>query len=111
MRLNNFRYRSGPELKTHVGLDPSLFGWVLPPRPLVFSTFREPLARFLSGFGYGMTLGAGRPGEVRICELPMEESFDTWKEEREHWERRVVETRKVATARNDTRPYQRLLRD
>lgn len=105
------RYRSGPELKTHVGLDPSLFGWVLPPRPLVFSTFRAPLARLLSGFGYGYTLGTGRPGEVRVCVLPSEDSFDTWQEAREDWVRRVVEARKVYTARGDAHPYQRLLRD
>ena len=42
---------------TDVGLDPSLFGWILPPKPMVFSTFRDPLERIFSSFHYGIQFG------------------------------------------------------
>ena len=50
-------FDAGAKITTHVGLDPSLFGWVLPPNPMVFSTFRDPLERIFSAFHYGIQFG------------------------------------------------------
>lgn len=50
-------FNAGPRITTHVGIDPSLFGWVLPPKPMVFSTFRDPLERIFSSFHYGIQFG------------------------------------------------------
>lgn len=60
-------YISGPNPQAHVGLDPSLFGWLYPNNPLVFSAFRDPIERLLSSFHYGIIYAAGRPGEVKMC--------------------------------------------
>ena len=49
-----------PSLHTHVAIDTSLFGWVLPQTPLVFSTFRDPINRLLSSFHYGIQFGGGK---------------------------------------------------
>ena len=95
-------YAFGPALKTHVGLDPSLFGWIFPKNPLVFSTFRDPVERLLSSFHYGMKFGAGRPGEVTKCTLPGVNSLVEWQD-------MVVNARKLATLKNDTHAYQQLL--
>jgi len=95
---------SSPNLKTHVGLDPSLFGLVLPKKPMVFSTFRDPVERLLSSFHYGMKFGGGRPGEVGKCDLPGHKRQAQWQES-------VVRARTVATTQNDTSDYQKLLRD
>ena len=99
------QYASAPMLKTHVGLDPSLFGWVLPRRPMVFGTFRDPVDRLLSGFHYGTRFGGGRPGEVQACTLPGRHAT------LEEWQRKMAEARGRAASRNDTTPYQRLLRE
>jgi len=49
-----------PSLHTHVAIDTSLFGWVLPQTPMVFSTFRDPVDRLLSSFHYGIQFGGGK---------------------------------------------------
>lgn len=97
-------YDFSPHLETHVGFDPTLLGWVLPPRPMIFSAFRDPVQRLLSSFHYGVTFGAGRPGEVLLCALP---GVDTLKE----WQARVVNARQLATASGDTSVYQQALRE
>jgi hypothetical protein len=61
------QFDAAQRLTTHVGLDPSLFGWILPPNPMVFSTFRDPLERIFSSFHYGIQFGGGRPGSVGRC--------------------------------------------
>lgn len=48
-----------PSLHTHVAVDTSLFGWLLPQRPMVFSTFRDPVDRLISSFHYGIQFGGG----------------------------------------------------
>lgn len=48
-----------PSLHTHVAIDTSLFGWLLPQSPMVFSTFRDPVDRLLSSFHYGIQFGGG----------------------------------------------------
>lgn len=98
-------YDYSPSLKTHVGLDPTLFGWILPENPMVFSTFREPIERLLSSFHYGIQFGGGRPGEVGKCMLPGVEKL-------EDWQARVMEARKaVDESRNDTTVYQNVLKE
>eukprot|EP00569_Conticribra_weissflogii_P001608 CAMPEP_0171351538 /NCGR_PEP_ID=MMETSP0878-20121228/39330_1 /TAXON_ID=67004 /ORGANISM="Thalassiosira weissflogii, Strain CCMP1336" /LENGTH=630 /DNA_ID=CAMNT_0011856869 /DNA_START=150 /DNA_END=2042 /DNA_ORIENTATION=+ len=98
-------YDYSPSLKTHVGLDPTLFGWILPENPMVFSTFREPIERLLSSFHYGIQFGGGRPGEVGKCMLPGVEKL-------EDWQARVIEARKaVDESRNDTTVYQNVLKE
>ncbi len=54
-----------PNLHTHVAIDTSLFGWVLPQTPLVFSTFRDPIDRLLSSFHFGIQFGGGK--NVVVC--------------------------------------------
>lgn len=49
-----------PSLHTHVAIDTSLFGWILPETPMVFSTFRDPVDRLLSSFHYGIQFGGGK---------------------------------------------------
>jgi hypothetical protein len=51
------QFNAGPRITTHVGIDPSLFGWIMPPNPMVFSTFRDPLERIFSSFHYGIQFG------------------------------------------------------
>ena len=108
---------SGPALNTHVGLDASLFGWILPDRPMVFSTFRDPVGRLLSSFHYGVTYGGGLPGEVAKCELPLRSSSPSSSNNNDDnatladWQAGVANARKIATADNDTSVYQGLLRD
>ncbi|KAL7473015.1 hypothetical protein ACHAXS_013404 [Conticribra weissflogii] len=103
--LQTANYDYSPSLKTHVGLDPTLFGWILPENPMVFSTFRDPIERLLSSFHYGIQFGGGRPGEVGKCMLPGVEKL-------EDWQARVVEARKaVDPSRNDTTVYQNVLRE
>jgi hypothetical protein len=97
----------GPNIATHVGLDPSLFGWVLPPNPLVFSTFREPIDRLLSSFHYGIQFGAGRPGEVERCDLP---GVGKGMGRVDRWNKIVVKAREIATLNHNWTEYQSLLR-
>jgi len=104
------QYVLGPTIKTHVGLDPSLFGWVFPHRTMIFSSFRNPMDRLLSSFHYGFTFGGGRPGEVRKCKL-LPESDETTSKVLVSWQHKVVEARKIATLKNDTRVYQEMLRE
>ena len=49
-----------PSLHSHVAIDTSLFGWVLPQTPMVFSTFRDPVDRLISSFHYGIQYGGGK---------------------------------------------------
>jgi hypothetical protein len=98
----------GPMTSTHVGLDPSLFGWLMPSHPMVFSTFREPIERLLSSFHYGIQFGGGRPGEVDKCDLP---GAGKGRGRVERWNERVVKAREIATVENDWTEYQSLLRD
>ncbi len=49
-----------PSLHTHVAIDTSLFGWIIPETPMVFSTFRDPVDRLLSSFHYGIQFGGGK---------------------------------------------------
>ena len=53
------RFDFHPAPTQHVALDLRLFGWVLPEKPLVFSSFREPRKRLLSSFHYGINFGMG----------------------------------------------------
>eukprot|EP00956_Cyclotella_meneghiniana_P017018 scaffold27460_cov56-Cyclotella_meneghiniana.AAC.3 len=103
------QFNAGQRITTHVGLDPSLFGWVMPHKPMVFSTFRDPLERIFSSFHYGIQFGGGRPGSVGKCDLPGVGKANI-KDRVKAWERMVVKTREVATLQNDTAPYQELLR-
>ena len=102
-------FDAGPRITTHVGLDPSLFGWILPPNPMVFSTFRDPLDRIFSSFHYGIQFGGGRPGAVGKCDLPGVSKVSS-QDRAKIWEEKVVKTREIATLQNDTVPYQELLR-
>lgn len=97
----------GPMTATHVGLDPSLFGWVMPKHPMVFSTFRDPVERLLSSFHYGIQFGGGRPGEVDRCELP---GAGNGKGRVDRWNEIVVKAREIATLQNNWTEYQSLLR-
>lgn len=97
----------GPMTATHVGLDPSLFGWVMPEHPMVFSTFRDPIERLLSSFHYGIQFGGGRPGEVDRCELP---GAGKGKGRVNRWNAIVVKAREIATLQNNWTEYQSLLR-
>ena len=102
-------FDAGPRITTHVGLDPSLFGWILPPNPMVFSTFRDPLERIFSSFHYGIQFGGGRPGAVGKCDLPGVGKIPI-QDRVKKWEEKVVKTREIATLQNNTAPYQALLR-
>ncbi|KAL3795554.1 hypothetical protein HJC23_009267 [Cyclotella cryptica] len=102
-------FDSGPRITTHVGIDPSLFGWILPPNPMVFSTFRDPVERLFSSFHYGIQFGGGRPGSVGKCDLPGAESGKVV-ERVKRWGEIVVKAREIATLQNNTAPYQDLLR-
>lgn len=64
-------YFINPAVTGHSGLDISLYGWPLPKNALTFSVFRDPLQRLVSSFHYGITFGAGRPGQVTQCDLPV----------------------------------------
>jgi hypothetical protein len=90
-------------ITTHVGLDPSLFGWILPPNLMVFSTFRDPLERIFSAFHYGIQFGGGRPGSVDKCNLPGANGPV-------EWGKRVTKAREIAALENNTAPYQKLMR-
>ncbi|KAL7476818.1 hypothetical protein ACHAW6_002652 [Cyclotella cf. meneghiniana] len=102
-------FDAGPRITTHVGIDPSLFGWILPPNPMVFSTFRDPIERLFSSFHYGIQFGGGRPGSVGKCDLPGAGSGKTV-DRVKRWGEIVVKAREVATLQNNTAPYQDLLR-
>ena len=91
-----------PLVTGHVGLDTSLFGWLLPNNPMVFSIFRDPLERLLSSFHYGIRFGANRPGQVKMCK------YDNIADNT-RWQHRVAEARKQATITNDTTTYQSML--
>jgi hypothetical protein len=106
--LQQAHYDFSPNTKTHVGLDVSLFGWIMPQNPMVYSTFREPMERLLSSFHYGIQFGGGRPGQVDKCDLP---GAGKGVGRVERWEQRVVKAREIATLQNDTTVYQMLLRE
>ena len=97
----------GPMTATHVGLDPSLFGWVMPSNPMVFSTFRDPVERLLSSFHYGIQFGGGRPGQVGRCDLP---GAGKGKGRVNRWNAIVVKARETATLQHNWTEYQSLLR-
>lgn len=69
-----------PSLRTHVAIDTSLFGWILPSHPIVFSTFRDPAERLISSFHYGIQFGGDVPGRVRKCRLPGVVNLEAWQE-------------------------------
>ena len=69
-----------PSLRTHVAIDTSLFGWILPSQPIVFSTFRDPAERLMSSFHYGIQFGGDIPGRVRKCRLPGVVNLEAWQE-------------------------------
>eukprot|EP00571_Detonula_confervacea_P006871 CAMPEP_0172318844 /NCGR_PEP_ID=MMETSP1058-20130122/36007_1 /TAXON_ID=83371 /ORGANISM="Detonula confervacea, Strain CCMP 353" /LENGTH=272 /DNA_ID=CAMNT_0013033759 /DNA_START=722 /DNA_END=1540 /DNA_ORIENTATION=- len=93
-----------PIITSHVGLDTSLYGWLLPPNPMVFSVFRNPFERLLSSFHYGIRLGANRPGQVRMCNTRGIQHTAKWQE-------RVADARKLATTSNNSTVYQAMLRE
>lgn len=95
------RYASSPNMQTHVGLDVSLFGWVLPEQPLVFSAFREPVERLLSSSHFGLHFGGGIPGEYLRCKS---------KVRRTDWQKRITNAVKQFTFENNSTEYQNLLR-
>ncbi|KAL3817655.1 hypothetical protein ACHAXA_002000 [Cyclostephanos tholiformis] len=102
----------GPALNTHVGLDTSLLGWILPHRPMVYATFREPVERLLSSFHYGIKYGGGLPGTVEKCTLPStSSSMSSNGTALMAWQADVVRARRIASIYNDTSVYQGMLRD
>jgi len=98
------RFDAHPKLHTHVALDPSLFGWILPRSPMVFSTFRQPVDRLLSSFHFGMRVGGDRPGQLKRCTLPGEVNSN-------QWQNRVVAARAAVTLQNNYTLYQQALRE
>ncbi|KAL7542735.1 hypothetical protein ACHAXR_012032 [Thalassiosira sp. AJA248-18] len=94
----NGAFYISPDISSHVGLDVSLYGWLLPPNPLVFSVFRDPLERLISSFHYGISYGADRPGDVRTCGI--------LRKGKKKWRANVAEARKTFTISNDTSVYQ-----
>lgn len=92
-----------PSVNAHVGLHTSLINNVLPPKPMVFSAFREPKERLLSSFHHGIVYGAGKPGQVKNCNP----NKAGWKSP---WRERVATARRLATELNNTMHYQTLLR-
>jgi len=92
-----------PSVNAHVGLHTSLINNVLPPKPMVFSAFREPKERLLSSFHHGIVYGAGKPGHVKSCNP----NKAGWKGS---WRERVATARRLATESNDSMRYQTLLR-
>lgn len=92
-----------PSVNAHVGLHTSLINNVLPPKPMVFSAFREPKERLLSSFHHGIVYGAGKPGQVKNCNP----NKAGWKGP---WRERVATARRMATESNNTMHYQTLLR-
>lgn len=101
------KFDFGPVTATHVGLDPSLFGWIMPKHPMVFSTFREPVSRLLSSFHYGIQFGGGKPGEVEKCDLP---GAGKGRNRVDRWNAIVVKAREAATLQHNWTEYQSLLR-
>ena len=97
------RFDAHPSLHTHVALDPSLFGWLLPRSPMVFSTFRDPVDRLLSSFHFGMRIGGDR--QVGMCSLP---GADTT---RHQWQSRVIAAREAVKLENNNTLYQQALRE
>ncbi len=73
----NIVFNIHPNMQDHVGLDVSLFSWLMPSKTMVFSAFRDPVERLISSFHYGIFYGANRPGQVSECvtyfTLPNEE--------------------------------------
>lgn len=47
-QLKQAQFNYSPVRSQHVGLDPSLFGWVLPLKPMVISTFHRQIDIFVS---------------------------------------------------------------
>lgn len=99
MSNENRTYFIHPSVQSHVGLDTSIFGWLLPHNPIIFSMFRDPLERLLSSFHHGIRYGANRPGSVKLC---------VWDKERQ---KNVAEARRLALVYNDTTSYQKMLRE
>jgi hypothetical protein len=101
MSNKNGTYFIHPSITSHVGLDTSIFGWLLPRNPIIFSMFRDPLERLLSSFHHGIRYGANRPGSVKQC---------FWINNG-GWQKNVAEARKLALAHNNTASYQKMLRE
>ncbi len=66
MSNENGTYFIHPTVTSH-GLDTSIFGWLLPHNPIIFSMFRDPIERLMSSFHHGIRYGANRPGSVKPC--------------------------------------------
>ena len=101
MSNENGTYLIHPTVTSHVGLDTSIFGWLLPHDPIIFSMFRDPLGRLLSSFHHGIRYGADRPGSVKPC---------FWISQK-GWQKNVAEARKLALVYNDTASYQKMLHE
>lgn len=93
-----------PYLRTHVAIDVSLLGWILPTRPMMFSTFRRPIDRLLSSFHYGIQFGGDLPGQVMKCALPGGADLHEWQSQ-------VISARRVAALEKNLTFYQQALRD
>jgi len=106
-QLKQAQFNYSPVRSQHVGLDPSLFGWVLPSKPMVISTFREPLQRLISSFHYGVNYGGGRPGEIQktICSYQ-----DLGVNNLQEWQERVIRAREILTVSNEPKYYMIALR-
>lgn len=61
---DNIVFNIHHNMRGHVGLDVSLFSWLMPSRTMVFSAFCDPVERLISSFHYGISYGANRPGQV-----------------------------------------------
>ena len=96
MSNENITYFIHPSVESHVGLDTSMFGWLLPHNPIIFSMFCDPLERLLSSFHHGIRYGANRPGSVKPC---------VWDK---GWQKNVAEARKLVLVYNDTTSYQKM---
>jgi len=92
---NNIVFNIHPNMRGHVGLDVSLFGWLMPSYTMVFSAFRDPVERLISSFHYGISYGANRPGQVKTCHLP---NVKAWK------------TTAASAKANNTKEYNSLMR-
>jgi hypothetical protein len=105
--IKQAQFNYSPIRAQHVGLDPSLFGWVLPQKPMVISTFRDPIDRLISSFHYGVNYGGGRPGEIKktICSYQ-----DLGVSNLKEWQERVVRAREILTLRNEPKYYMLALR-
>jgi len=105
--IKQAQFNYSPIRAQHVGLDPSLFGWVLPQKPMVISTFRDPIDRLISSFHYGVNYGGGRPGEIKKTSCSYQ---DLGVSNLKEWQERVVRAREILSVRNEPKYYMLALR-